>query len=54
MTSQTDDFSGTLSSEFVLPTNGAIGASRMSGEDGQCHILAPCVYDFKVHPSRSG
>jgi len=41
MTSKGNDFAGTLSNEFVLPTNKTVGAYRVIGEDGQCSHLLP-------------
>jgi hypothetical protein len=35
MTSKDIDFDSALSNEFVLPTNKAVGATRILGEDGQ-------------------
>lgn len=35
------DFASALSNEFILPTNGSVGASRVSGEDGLCPDMCP-------------
>jgi hypothetical protein len=43
MTSKGNDFAGTLSNEFVLPTNKTVGAYRVIGEDGQCSHLCPIL-----------
>jgi kynureninase len=59
MTSKDIDFDSALSNEFVLPTNKAVGATRILGEDGQrvtlfikfsdskymtCTADKPCIY----------
>ena len=56
MTFKGNDITGTLSNEFVLPTNKAVGANRVIGDDGQFshrvpnshtqkHVAdRPCIY----------
>jgi kynureninase len=41
------DFASTLSSEFLLPTNKAVGASKILGESGQCYIACQLLLNKK-------